>query len=69
MTDLDHVAVLRNTRCGHVAAIVRPERVGVLYRRLVAINRPGWQVVIERNTPAVYDDFTKGRCPQCQNNL
>jgi hypothetical protein len=66
MTDTTHVAVLRNLRCGHVVAIVTPERAAVLYRRLVEINRPGWRVAIEPNTATVYEDFMKGPCTECR---
>lgn len=66
MTDVDHVAVLRNTRCGHVVAIVTPERIHHLYRRLVTLNAPGWAVAIEDNTNTVYDDFMKGPCKACR---
>ena len=59
------MAVLRNTRCGHVVAIATPARARSLYRRLIAINEPGWTVAIQRNTAAVYDDLTKGPCPRC----
>lgn len=61
----DHVAVLRNMLCGHVAAIVTTDQTAKLYRRLFGIRKPGWVVRIEPNTAAIYDDLLGGPCPTC----
>lgn len=65
MTDVRHVAVLRNTRCGHVVAIATIEREGLLWRRLIQMRGMGWTVQVVPNTPAIYDAHA-ATCATCR---
>lgn len=62
----DHVAVLRNMRCGHVVATVPEEHAKRLYRRMREINQGGWSVAVVPSTNDIYDSMMEGPCPTCR---